>query len=193
MKDSYPRDRWDPPAKRWPPDPSDDAWNQSWGQIPSWDNPAALLPSFSYRSQNFVPGRPRSIQIAVALMIVLPGLGVIPSLMSIGGSGLNVLAGIIGSAPGAALWWWIASANRAGNRWARTAATVFFGVNAVGGSVAWLVFANHGAFSASAFAATTGLYLVASLVFLLLGLTAIVLMWTKKSSDYYAARSASRY
>jgi len=196
MKDSYPRDRRDPPPKRWPPGRSDDAWNQPSGQVPSWDNPALLLPSFAYRRQNFVPQRPRSIQIAVALMIVsaaLDGLSAIPSLMSFGGSGLNGLNGIIGSATGAALWWWMALANRAGKRWGRTAATVYFGLNALGGSIGWLVLAHHGAFSASAFAATTGFALVVSLVFWLLGLTTIVLMWRRESSDYYDAMSVSRY
>lgn len=185
MKDSYPPGRRDPSPRRWPPGREDDASNQSWGQVPSWDNPAAKLPSFSYRR----PQRPRSIQVAVALMIVLPGLGVIPSLMSIGSSGLFVLDGIIGWVPGAALWWWMAWANREGKSWGRIAATVFFGISALGGSSAWLVLGHRGAFSVSAWAATTGLYLVVSIVFLLLGLTAIVLLWTRKSSDYYAAMS----
>jgi hypothetical protein len=187
MKDSYPPGRREPPPERWPPGRSDDAW----GQVPSWDNPAALLPHFSYRR----PQRPRSIQIAVALMRVsaagLLGLGVIPSLMSGGGSGLFMgLNGIIGSAPGAALWWWMALANKAGNRWARTTATVYFGINALGGIIAWLEVAHLGAFSASAFAATTGFYLVVGLGVLLLGLTTIVLLWRRESSDYYDAMSA---
>jgi hypothetical protein len=189
MKDSP--GRWEPPPERWPPGRSDDAWNQS-GQIPNWNNPATLLPAFSYRR----PQRPRSIQRAVALMrvsaIAVLGLGFIPSLMSTGGSGLGLYAGlngIIGSVPFAALWWWMASANKTGQRWARTTATVFFGINALGGAAVWLELEQRGAFSASAFAATTGFYLVVSLVFLLLGLTAIVLLWTRKSSDYYDAMS----
>jgi hypothetical protein len=39
------------------------------------------------------------------------------------------LAGIISAAPAAALWWWLAVASQDGQRWARTAATVFFGLN----------------------------------------------------------------
>lgn len=191
MKDSYPPGRWDPPPERWPAGRSDDAWNQS-GQVPYWHNPAAVLPSFSYRR----PQRPASIQIAGALMIVGPvllGLGV-PVLMSIVGSGLNGpyagLTGVIGSAPGAALWWWMAWANKAGKRWARITATLLFGLNALAGTSVWLELGHKGAFFASAFAATTGFYLVVRLVSLLLGLTAIVLLWTRKSSDYYDAMSA---
>src|SRR5215475_165466 len=108
MNDSYPPGRWDPPPKRWPPGPSDDGWSQS-GQVPSWENPDAPLPAFSYR----VPLRPASIQIAVVLMIVhagLDGLGVIPSLMTTGFSGLLGLNGIISSAIGAVLWLWMALA-----------------------------------------------------------------------------------
>jgi hypothetical protein len=191
MNDSYPPGRWDPPPQRWPPG-RDDVSSQS-GQVPRWENPAALLPSFSYRG----PSRPASIQLAAALMIVsagLLGLGV-PILMSIGGRGLNGLytglTGLIGSVPGAALWWLLALANKAGKRWARIAATVLFGINVLGGAWVWLRFG--GAFSASAFEATTGFYLVVGLVFLLLGLPAIVLLWTRKSSDYFDAMSAYRY
>jgi len=191
MKDSYPPDRWEPLPGRWPPGRSSDAWNQP-GQVPYWGNPAALTPSFSYRR----PQRPASTQIAVALMIVsavFHELGV-PVLLSIGGSGLIGqsigLSGFIGAAPGAALWLWMALANKAGKRWARITATALFGVNALGGAAVWLGLEHWGAFSASAFAATTGSYLVVSLVFLLLGLTAIVLLWTRKSSDYYDAMSA---
>ena len=191
MKDSYPPGRWDPPPERWPPGRSDDALNQS-GQVPYWDNPASRLPHFSYRR----PQRPASIQMAVTLMIVQAGLLVviIPIWMSVGGGGLlGGLRGIIGSATGAALWWWMAVHNRAGERWARTTATVWFGISAFGGISAWLMLAHQGAFSAPAFAATTGFSLVVSLVTLLLGLTTIMLLWTRKSSDYYAAMSASRY
>jgi hypothetical protein len=192
MKDSYPPGRWEPP-ERWPPGRSNDAWNQS-GQVPYWDNPAAQLPSFSYRR----PQRPSSIQTAVALMIiraVLLGLGV-PVLLSIVGSGLNGLhvglSGFIGSVPGAALWLWLALANKAGKRWARITATLWFGINALGAASVWLGLGHVGALSASALAATTGFYLVVSLVSLLLGLTSIVLLWTRKSSDYYDAMSAFR-
>jgi hypothetical protein len=191
MKDSYPPGRWEPqPPERWPPGRSHDAWNQS-GQVPYWDNPAALLPSFASRR----PQRPVSIRIAVALMImsaVLLGLGV-PLLLSIVNSGLNGLyaglSGFIYRAPGAALWLWMAQANKAGKRWARITATVLFGINALVGAWVWLELGHGAAFSALAIVGTTGFYLVVSLVFFLLGVTEIVLLWTRKSSDYYDAMS----
>ena len=188
MKDPYPPGGWDPSFERWPPGRSDDVWNQ-FGQVPHWDNPASLSPSLSYRRRSFAPQRPRSIRIAAALMVVLAGIDVIPSLMSIEGSGIFGLYGIIQSAPGAVLWWWISRYNRAGEGWARTIATVMFGIQAVAGISGWL-FILHG-ISASAFPALitgpTGFALGFSVSVLLLGLTTIVLLWTRKSSDYYAA------
>jgi hypothetical protein len=121
------------------------------------------------------------------------GLGVIRGLISMGSPGLLGLNGIIGSAIGAALWWWLAMANRAGKRWARTTATVLVGINALTGIYSWLAVAHWGAFSASAFAATTGFALVLSLGVLLLGLATIALLWTRRSSEYFAARSGSGY
>jgi hypothetical protein len=129
--------------------------------------------------------------IVVAVLGALFGL--IPNLMSTGGSGLLRIHAIIGWLPGAALWLWMAMANRAGKRWARITVTVLFGFGALGGISIWLVLAHEGAFSASAYPATTGRYLLVGLVSMLLDLTAIVLLWTRQSSDYYAAVSASRY
>jgi len=190
MKDSYPPGRWDPHPERWPPGRSDAAWNQP-GLVPHWDNPASLSPSLSYRKQNFVPQRPRSIQIAAALMIVMAGIDVIPSLMSIGGSGIFGLYAVIESAPFTVLWWWMARANRAGEGWARTIATAFFGIGAIGGIGGWLFVLRR--VPASDFAAVitgpNGYDLGFNLSVLLLALTTIVLLWTRKSSDYYAAMS----
>ena len=196
MKDSYPPGRWDPPPPRWPPGPSGDAWNQSWGQE---SYAAGLSPTFSYGWQNYAPRRPISIQIAVALMSVgaaLDGLSVILNLMRIGGHAIDGGSGIVGSAIGAALWAWMALANRAGKRWARITATVFFGIETLSVGLLLLVIhelphlaARIGA-SGTAITAIAGFALVVSLAIWFLGLTIIVLLWRRESSAYYAAMSA---
>ncbi|MGN6791175.1 MAG: hypothetical protein ACTHJW_02165 [Streptosporangiaceae bacterium] len=129
----------------------------------------------------------------------LDALGVILSLVSIGGQGLNGGSGLVGSAIGTALWSWMALANRAGKRSARITATVFFGINTLG--IGLLVLLIHQlshmavrvGVSASAITANTHAALLAGIGVWVLGLLTILLLWTRASSDYYAAMTASRY
>jgi len=199
MKDPYSSGRWEQRPERWPPGRADGGWEQSWVQLPYSGDPAGLSPSF-HGWQNFAPRRPRSIEIAFALMCVgggLDGLGFILGLLN-GGLGLNGGYEIVGPAVGTALWWWMAFANRAGKKSARIIATVFFGIDTLALLMLFLVLhallrlaARVGA-SVSAMTATTGSALLVGLGVWLLGLTTVVLLWRKESSDYYAAMGAFR-
>jgi len=73
------------------------------------------------------------------------------------------------------LWLLMAWANRAGQNWARIVATVLFGLNTLG----LLLNVFRGSASISV--------LFAVLVWLV-GLGAVVLLWRKESSQYFAAR-----
>jgi len=71
------------------------------------------------------------------------------------------------------LWLLMAWANRSGYNWGRIAATVLFGLNTIGLLLAFL----RGAGAVS---------LVFAVVVWLVGLGAIVLLWRKESSQYFA-------
>lgn len=75
---------------------------------------------------------------------------------------------------GIGLWIWMASANKAGKNWARITATVFFGLNTLG-------------LLASFVQAETLLGRLITLVIWLIGLGAILMLWRKESSEYFAA------
>jgi hypothetical protein len=85
-----------------------------------------------------------------------------------------VILGLIGIG----LWIWMASANKAGKNWARITSTVFFGLDTLG-------------LLASFSQAETVLGRLVSLVVWLIGLGAIVMLWRKESSGYFAAARPS--
>ena len=87
--------------------------------------------------------------------------------------GESIAAGLIG----AALWLWMAQSCRAGKAWARVTSTVLFGVFTIG----QVVLASAG---------SGGVGLIYNVVVWLIGLTAIVFLWQKSSSEYF--RDASR-
>jgi hypothetical protein len=196
MKDPHPSGRWEQRQERWPPGRADGGWEQTWAQLPYSSDPAGLSPSFP-GWQNFVPQRPRSIEIAFALMCVgggLDGLGFILGLLN---AGLGRGGGYVGSAVGTVLWSWMALANRAGRKPARIIATVFFGIDTLALLMLFLVFhvllhlAARVGTSVSSIMGTTGSALLVGGVWLL-GLTTVLLLWRKESSDYYAAMGAFR-
>jgi hypothetical protein len=76
-----------------------------------------------------------------------------------------------------ALWVWMALTNQAGKSWARIVATVLFGLNTL--------FLLLGVARAGAAAGT-----LVSILIWLIGLGAVILLWRKDSSQYYAAQSA---
>ena len=86
--------------------------------------------------------------------------------------GIFIVSGLLG----AALWIWMAQANKAGRGWARIVATVLFGIDTL----------NVAAGAATPGGGVTRIY---GLVIWLIGLAATILLWQRTSSDYY--RSAS--
>jgi hypothetical protein len=110
-----------------------------------------------------------------SILATAPATSLTPSQLSAAEAvsvGFLVLGGVIG----ASLWLWMAWKNRAGRRWARILSTVFFAV---------LTFAQV-AIIAQPIAVENKVIPVAEWV---AGLLAIVLLWQRESSDFYAARS----
>jgi len=77
------------------------------------------------------------------------------------------------------LWLWMARANKRGRSWARMMATVFFGLLTAGELALLFEFLTH----------SSGSTLVVSFLvaYWLTGLSAVVLLWQRSSSDFYAA------
>ena len=85
--------------------------------------------------------------------------------------GLFIASGLIG----AALWLWMAQSCRAGKSWARVVSTVFFGIDTL--SVLVGATAVQGG----------GLSRIYGFVVWAIGLTAIILLWQRASSEYFRA------
>jgi hypothetical protein len=90
-----------------------------------------------------------------------------------------VTVGVVESLIAIGLWLLMAWANRTGQSWGRIVATVLFGLNTL--------FLLLGFTRASA-----SLSLAFSVVVWLIGLAAIVLLWRKESSEYFATRRPPR-
>jgi hypothetical protein len=84
--------------------------------------------------------------------------------------GIFIAGGLIG----AALWLWMAQANRAGKNWARITSTVFFGIDTISQLI-------------SLGMPSGGVVRIYSILIWLIGLVAIVLLWQRTSSDYFRA------
>jgi hypothetical protein len=80
---------------------------------------------------------------------------------------------IVGGLIGAGLWVWMARSNGAGRSWARIVATVLFALDTI------LQFVGLGAGSGAAGR-------IFAIVVWLIGLTAIILLWQRTSSQYFA-------
>ena len=87
----------------------------------------------------------------------------------------SVLIGLISIG----LWLWMAAANKAGKSWARIVATVLFGLDTL--------FLLLGVARAGAAAGT-----LVSILTWLIGGGAVILLWRRESSEYFAAQSAPR-
>ena len=85
----------------------------------------------------------------------------------------SVLIGLISIG----LWLWMAAANKAGKSWARIVATVLFGLDTL--------FLLLGVARAGAAAGT-----LVSILTWLIGGGAVILLWRKESSEYFAEQSA---
>ena len=90
-----------------------------------------------------------------------------------------VVAAIVEALVTLGLWLLMAWANRGGQNWARITATVLFGLNTIGLLLAFL----RGAAAVN---------LVFAVVVWLIGLGAIVLLWRKESSQYFATAAPRR-
>ena len=86
--------------------------------------------------------------------------------------GIFIVSGLLG----AALWVWMAQANKAGKSWARIVATVLFAIDTL----------NVALGAATPGGGVTRIY---GLVVWLIGLAATILLWQRTSSDYYRAAS----
>jgi len=85
----------------------------------------------------------------------------------------SVIIGLIGIG----LWVWMARTNQAGKSWARIVATVLFGLDTL--------FLLLGVARAGAAAGT-----LVSVLTWLIGGGAVILLWRKESSEYFAEQSA---
>lgn len=90
-----------------------------------------------------------------------------------------VISVIVQSVITTGLWLFMAWANKAGHGWARITATVLFGLNTLG-------------LLLNVVRASVSLSLAFVVLMWLIGLGAIVLLWRKESSEYFAARRAAR-
>jgi len=81
------------------------------------------------------------------------------------------------------LWLWMARANKRGRSWARITGTVFFGV-LTAGNLAWLAELLVEKDSLNVYSILGLLFFVA---YWLVALSAVVLLWQRSSSDFYAA------
>jgi len=195
MNDPYPPARGKPRPGRWRPYAAGGAWNEPGGQVPYSEYPAEPPPSAVYGWQIPMPPQPpRSIQAAVMLMYVgagLEALGLMFDLI-IGSRAYHNGSGVVGSAVGVVLWLWMASANRAGKKWARITSTVFFGIDCLFMLLLLAVLRPLLHLAADLGASVPTMVMVAVLAGLcswVLNLVTIVLLWRKESSDYYAAKS----
>ncbi|HUZ37961.1 MAG TPA: hypothetical protein VMV17_16695 [Streptosporangiaceae bacterium] len=153
------------------------------------------------------PGRPqapRPVRTAVTLMYVGAGLSAISLIVTVLSfhtienvirnastttrltqsqiHGLAVAAVVIASVESliaVGLWMLMAWANKNGQNWGRIVASVLFGINTL---ILLLSFAR----------ATASVSLVFELVVWLVGLGAIILLWRKESSVFFAAASTRR-
>jgi hypothetical protein len=85
----------------------------------------------------------------------------------------GVVAAVIFGLIGIGLWIWMARANQAGKNWARITSTVFFGLDTLGAL-------------ASFRQAETLLSRLISLLVWLIGLGAVLMLWRRESSEYFA-------
>ena len=89
--------------------------------------------------------------------------------------GVFIISGLLG----AALWLWMAQANKSGKSWARIVATVLFAIDTlslVGGAVT-----------------SAGAARIYGILVWLIGLGAIIFLWQRSSTEYFKSRAAPRY
>jgi hypothetical protein len=88
---------------------------------------------------------------------------------------------IVGGLIGAALWVWMAQANKAGKSWARIVSTVLFAIETIS------------VLAGAAAVASGGAARIYGIVVWLIGLAAVILLWQRQSTAYFKSSSAPRY
>lgn len=91
--------------------------------------------------------------------------------------GIFIVTGLLG----AALWLWMAQANKAGKGWARIVSTVLFAIDTI----------NVAAGAVGGGVTGGGAVRIYGLVVWLIGLAVIILLWQRPSSEYF--RKTPRY
>ena len=144
---------------------------------------------------------PRTVQRAFVLMLVSAGLTALNVVFSFAFEGqvqqkidaavnsgavqpshsVNLASTASGGIVGVGLWIWMAYANRAGHSWARITGTVFFGISCLS-VVFGLIVAAVVSQWLGAVAAISALLSVGEWV---LGLLTVILLWNKRSSEYF--------
>jgi hypothetical protein len=136
---------------------------------------------------------PQPVLTAVKLMYVGAGLEVVGLILNLASGEANIAYSVVIPLIGAGIWIWMAISNKAGKNWARITSTVFFSLDCL---VLLLVLIGIGALLSLTNGAATGL-LVLGVVFAvitwLVGLFAVILIWRRESSAYFAAMSSSAY
>jgi len=144
-----------------------------------------------------VPPRPPTMQRAVQLMYAGAALGLIAGLLTTETALFNsssastttthtanyVAGAVIGAITVALLWLWMAWKTGAGRGWARVLSTVFFGLFC-------LELLHDITFAARAHAASNFIAVLIDFIFVLIewgvGLTALVQLWQRDSSNFFA-------
>ena len=148
------------------------------------------------------PPMPNSVRIAVNLMFVGLGIGLInmvigltqintvnDHLRSLGYSdttinsdkGVFIGSAVVGGLIGAGLWLWMALATRGGHNYARIVSTVFFGIGVLGSisnlANSWIPVIDK----------------ISSVATLLVGLLAIIFVWKGESGPYFRPAPGPEY
>lgn len=132
------------------------------------------------------PSPPRSIVLAVMLMY--GGAAAIPLIAFIdvltGGTTIQNVSPVL---PFAAVWLWMAQMNKHGRSWARIWSTIFFGVQTLVFAALVVVVAYLALLTATnVMTGNVPGLVICGILYWIVGLAAIVLLWRRQSSEYYA-------
>ena len=133
------------------------------------------------------PSPPRPIVLAVKLMYAaaaaIPLIAFIDVLT--GGTTIQNVSPVL---PFAAVWLWMAQMNKRGRSWARIWSTIFFGIQTLMFGALVVVVAYLALLMATNVMTGNVLGLViCGILYWIVGLVAIVLLWRRQSSEFYAS------
>lgn len=151
------------------------------------------------------PPIPQTVQRAFVLMLVGAGLEIVNVILSLlfqhqvqqkiqqaidtgtttSTTSFNDASAVFGGVIGIGLWVWMALANRRGHNWARITGTVFFGISCLAVLVDIAAFAVIGKWLGGGVLAIVA---VEALVSWLVGLVAVILLWNRRSSEFFQPR-----